>query len=342
MKAAQIPDHGSPDQIQINDVPEPEVHPQELLLDVRTAALNHLDLWVLDGLPGVELTFPHTLGSDACGVVRETGADVSRFEEGDRVVLNAGISCGECTYCRRGEQSCCDSFHLLGEHVDGTFTERVAVPEENCALAPEHLSDVQAAAFPLVFLTAWRMLHTRADLGAGDTVLIHGVGGGVGSAALTIASAFDAACIVTSGSKEKLEEARSMGGTEGIHYTEESVTERVMEWTDGRGVDVVVDNVGAETWAESIKSVRKGGDIVTCGATTGPSPETNIHRIYWKQISIHGSTMGSNDDFRRMLRWVRQTEMEPLVDRVYPLEDVVEAEKRLQKGKQFGKIVLDV
>jgi NADPH2:quinone reductase len=342
MKAVQIPDHGSTDQITVNDVSEPEPGRGDVLLDVQAAALNHLDLWVLGGLPGVELDFPHTLGSDACGIVRETGPDVSRFEEGDRVVINAGMSCGSCEQCRRGEQSCCDSFYLLGEHVDGTFAEQVTVPEENCAMAPGHLEDTEAAAFPLVFLTAWRMLHTRVGLESGDTVLIHGIGGGVSSAALTLATAADARCIVTSGSEDKLDRASELGASNGIHYEQESVTDRVRSITNGRGVDVVVDNVGQETWEESVSCARTGGSIVTCGATTGPAAETNIHQLYWKQLNIYGSTMGSHDDFRRMMRWVRQTKMEPIIDRVYPLDEARKAEERLQEGQQFGKIVLEI
>ncbi len=342
MKAVQIPDHGSTDGITVNDVPEPEPGRKEVLLDVQAAALNHLDLWVLEGLPGVELDFPHTLGSDACGIVRETGPEVSRFEAGDRVVINAGISCGHCEHCRRGEQSCCDSFYLIGEHVDGTFAEQVTVPEENCAMAPGHLEDTEAAAFPLVFLTAWRMLHTRVGITSGDTVLIHGIGGGVSSAALTISTSAGAQCIVTSGSENKLDRAADLGARHGILYAEENVTKRVRSITNGRGVDVVVDNVGADTWEESVSCARKGGSIVTCGATTGPAAETNIHQLYWKQLNIYGSTMGNHDDFRRMMQWVRQTKMNPIVDRVFPLEEAQAAEERLQEAEQFGKIVLDV
>ncbi len=342
MKAVQIPDHGSVDQITVNDVSAPEPQPHEVLLDVQAAGLNHLDLWVLGGLPGVELDFPHTLGSDACGVVRETGSEVARFEEGDRVVVNAGISCGRCEYCRRGEQSCCESFYIIGEYVNGTFAEQVTVPEDNCAMAPGYLTDPQAAAFPLVFLTAWRMLQTRVGLQAGDTALIHGIGGGVSSAALKIALSSGARCIVTSSSQDKLDRAKEIGAMAGINYEEEDVVNRVEGFTEGRGVDVVVDNVGAETWEESISCARKGGAIVTCGATTGPGAETNIHQVYWKQLSIYGSTMGSNDDFRRLLRWMRQTKTEPVVDRVFPLDEAREAEERLQDGEQFGKIVLEV
>lgn len=342
MKAARIHQHGNPSDIQIDDVEPPEPGPEDVLIDVRAAGLNHLDLWVLQGVPGVEGDFPQILGSDACGIVRETGAEVDSVRTGDRVVVNPGRSCDRCAMCRRGQQSQCDSFYLLGEHADGLFAERVALPASSLYPAPDHLSDAEAAAFPLVFVTAWRMLIERADLQPGERVLIHGIGGGVAGAALQIAEALGAVCLVTSSSDEKLDRAASLGTAEGIHYTDQDVAGTVLSWTDGRGVDVVVDTVGADTWAISQKCARSGGRIVTCGATSGPSPETNVNRIFWKQLSILGSTMGSYENFDRMLEWVCGSGVSPVMDRVFDFEEVQQAEQRLAGGEQFGKIVLDI
>ncbi len=343
MRAAVIENHGEIDDIQVqSDLPVPEPGPEEVLLNVRAAALNHLDLFVLQGVPGVDLSFPHVLGSDAAGVVEDTGNQVDRVQNGDRVLVNAGMSCGNCEFCRAGEESLCEEFHLLGEHVDGTYAEYVTVPAKNVAKVPDGFSFTEAAAFPLVFMTAWRMLVTRAELSAGESVLIHGVGGGVSSAALMIATEFGGDCIVTSSSDQKLERAFELDATVGVNYTKEDVVDRVYEETGGRGVDVVVDNVGKETWEVSQKAASNGGRIVTCGATTGFDPDTNVNRIFWKQLSILGSTMGSHEDFDRMLSWVKSSDTHPVIDSTYPLEEVREAERRLSNAEQFGKIVLSI
>lgn len=343
MKAAVIHEHGGPESIQMEEgLSQPEPDRDEILLDVKTAALNHLDLFVCQGMPGLTLDFPHILGSDAAGIVRETGSGVNSLSPGDQVMINAGKSCGACEACYSGEQSLCSSFHLLGEHSSGTYAEYVAVPAENCLKIPEFLSFRKAAAFPLVFMTAWRMIMTRAELKAGEWILLHGIGGGVSHAALQIASSIETTSIVTSSSENKCQKAVDLGADYTIQYTNEDVEKQVKEITNGRGVDVVVENVGKETWNTSQKCARKGGRIVTCGATTGPTPQTNINRIFWKQLNILGSTMGSHSDFREVTNWIKSTERTPAIDRVFPLEDVVEAEKRLQNGEQFGKIVLEI
>lgn len=342
MKAATIQSHGSTDEISIQDVPAPAPSDDEVLLEVEAAAVNHLDLFVCQGMPGLSLEFPHILGSDAVGTVVDQGENVDRWSEGDRVVINPGLSCGTCRHCQGGEHSLCESFHLIGEHRDGTFAERVTVPEQNCEKVPAFLEPEEAASFSLVFVTAWRMLMTRGDLQPGETVLIHGIGGGVSQAALKIASSMSCECIVTSSSEEKLRKARDLGASRMIQYTTEDVAERVEDFTEGRGVDLVVENVGKATWNTSQKCVRKGGRIVTCGATTGFDPATNINRIFWKQINILGSTMGSHSDYRGVLDWMNVSRRTPEIDRVYSLEEVSEAEKRLEAGDQFGKIVIDI
>lgn len=343
MKAALIRSPGAIDNISIEHIEPPNVGQDDVLIDVYCAALNHLDLWLVEGeMPGLELDSPMTLGADGAGIVAETGKHVDRVSVGERVVINAGLSCGDCEHCRKGEQSQCDSFRLLGEHVDGTYAEQVAVPAENVAPLPTGFSFEEGAAFPLVFLTAWRMLVTRAGIQAGDSVLIHGIGGGVSGAALQIASNMGGKILVTSSSRSKLDQAEDLGAHHGIHYPSESISDRVKEITKGRGVDLVVENVGAETWETSQKCVRKGGRIVTCGATTGPAPRTNINRIFWKQISILGSTMGSHGDFDQLVEWMHTSGTRPIIDQTYPLEDIHDAERRLQKGNQFGKIVLEI
>ncbi len=341
MRALYFENHGQTSNLRVGDRPLPEPGPGQVRVRLKTAALNHLDLWVLGGMPGIEMPLPHIGGADGAGIVDAVGSGVTGIKAGDEVIFNPGLSCGRCEFCRKGEQSLCVRFGILGEHVDGTFAEAVVVPAGNLAPKPAHLSWEEAAALPLTFLTAWRMLLNRGRLRAGETVLIHGIGGGVALACLQLAKMAGARVFVTSRSEAKLEKARELGADELI-ASSANVAREVRGLTGKRGADVVVDSVGEATWMHSLKAAAKGGRILTCGATTGPNPAEEIRLIFWNQLSVIGSTMGSDEDWRRMLSAVNASGLKPVVDTVFALEDGRKAYERLAGGDQLGKIVLAI
>ncbi|HUP20752.1 MAG TPA: zinc-binding dehydrogenase [Gemmatimonadota bacterium] len=340
MLAAYIDAHGGPEVVKVGTLPDPEPGPGELRVRVVAAALNHLDLWTRRGIPGLELAMPHVLGADGAGIVDRLGPGVDAFEPGDEVYLQPGLFCGRCEFCRQGEESLCIRYRLLGEHVPGTLAEYVVVPARNAYRKPRGLEWEAAAAFPLAYMTAWRLVVGRGGLRAGETVLIHGVGGGVAAAALQIAAHAGGLVFVTSSSRDKLDRAIDLGADVAIDYTSEDVPARIRELTAKRGVDLVIDNVGAATWRDSIECVRRGGRIATCGATSGNGAETPINRVYWKQISIHGSTMANRREFATLARLVEGDRIRPVIDRVFPLEEAPAAMERMEAGEQFGKIVV--
>jgi len=342
MRAAYIEANGGLEQVLSGEVESPAAGPGEVVVAVKAAALNHLDIWIRKGRPGLNLRFPHVLGSDAAGVVAEVGPGVSRVKAGDEVIINPGLSCMRCEWCLRGEHSECASFGILGAARQGTFAEYVAVPEVNVYPRPGHLSWDEAAALPLAHLTAWRMLFSRGALKAGESVLIHGIGGGVAIAGLQLAKAAGAEVIVTSSSEEKLARAMALGAAHGINYATGSVSESVRGITGGRGVDLVLDTVGASTWALNFEVARKGGRIVHCGVTGGPVAEANVAALYSRHLSVLGSTMGSHEDFRRLLRFAEATSLHPVIDSVAPLEQAAAQQERMETGGQFGKLVLTV
>jgi len=342
MKAAVIHEHGGVDCVRVEQVPEPVPGRGEVVLKIKTAGLNHLDIWVRNGRPGLKLTMPHILGSDAAGVVAAVGADVTNVKVGDEVVLNPGLSCGSCEYCNRGEQSECVSFGIVGMSRPGTFAEYVAVPAQNVSARPAYMDFDQAGGFVLSCLTAWRMLVTRAQLTPGQTVLIHGIGGGVALCVLQFAKLIGARVIVTSSSDEKLAGARQIGADYTINYKMVDVAGQIKDFTSGRGVDVVIDTVGAAAWPIDFSAVRRGGKIVLCGITTGAKAETDLRALYWNQLTIMGSTMGSNEDFRQMLQAVTAAKLKPIMDSAEPLGNVRKAMGRMESGQQFGKIVLRI
>ncbi len=343
MKAAVIHAHGENEQVVVEQIPDPSPAPGEVVIKVHTTALNHLDIWVRKGRPGVKFNYPHVLGSDAYGVVAELGAGVTDLAVGDEVILNPGLSSGKGEYCNRGEQSEDPAFGIMGLSRPGTFAERVAVPACNLYPKPTHLTSEEAAALPLAYLTAWRMLMNRAALVTGETVLIHGIGGGVALAGLQLAKLASAEVIVTSSSDEKLARARELGANHVINYkTTPAVAAAVREITRGRGVDIAFDTVGAATWPINFEAVRRGGRIVHCGVTTGATVEANISALYWNHLSVLGSAMGSHEDFRQMLKAVSNAKMGPVIDSVFPLDQAREALARMETGRQFGKIVLKV
>ena len=324
MKAVRIHEDGGPEVLRLDEVEDPVAGPGEVLIRLKAASLNHLDIWLRQGLPSVPK--PRILGADGAGVVEALGAGVDGFEVGQRVVLNPGL--------RNGAE-------IVGEHRDGTHAELIAIPRENVHPVPEELSFEEAAAFPLVYETAYRMLVTRAGLREGEWVLVWGIGSGVGSAAFLIAKALGAKVVVTSSDDGKLERARELGADKTVNHESGDVVSVVKEATEG-GAHVVVEHVGEATWKTSLQVARTGGRIAVCGATSGPNPPANLHRIFWKQLSILGSTMGTADDFAGVYELVASGRVKPLVDRVFPLEEAAEAHRHLESGKQFGKVVLTV
>ncbi len=343
MLAAIIRSNGGPEAILVEEVPRPVVEgPDDVVVSVRAAALNHLDLFVVRGLPGAKPPFPHVLGADGAGVVEAVGAAVTRVKPGDRVLLDPGVSCRTCAYCRAGEHSLCTTYRLLGEHLPGTFAEAVRVPQWNAWPLPGGVSWTDAAAYPLVHLTAWRMLTTRARLGRGETVLIWGIGGGVALAALGIAKHLGAVAVVTSSSDAKLARARALGADLALNHATADVAREVRKFAGGRGADVVVDSVGEATWEKSLRALAPGGRLVTCGATAGPKVVTDLRRVFWYHYSLLGSTMGNEREFSEIVGLLGSGALKPVVDGVTPLRDARRAFERMAAGDHFGKLVLDI
>ena len=326
MKAVRIHEDGGPEVLRYEDAPDPEPGPDEVLIRLRAASLNRLDLWVRKGLPSVPK--PRILGADGAGTVEAVGSAANGFEVGERVVINPGIEHG-------------DRISVIGEHMDGTHAELIAVPATNVYPLPDEIPFEEAAAFPLVFETAYRMLVTRAGLREGEWVLVWGAGSGVGYAAFSIAKALGAHVIATSSSDEKLARAKELGADVTVNHTNGDVVATVKKATGG-GVDIVVEHVGEQTWKTSLQVARTGGRIAVCGATTGPNPPAQLHRIWWKQLTIVGSTMGTRTDFEAVYELVKSGRAKPIVDRVFPLDDARSAHERLESGEHFGKVVLAI
>lgn len=341
LKALYFEEHGGTDRLLFGERPEPEPRRGEVRVRLQCAALNHLDLFVLNGMPGIPIGLPHIGGADGAGVVDAVGDGVEGVEEGAEVIFDPGLSCGQCEYCLAGQQSLCVRFGVLGEHSDGTFAEAVVVAAESLGPRPGHLSWEESAALGLAHLTAWRMLINRGSLRPGETVLIHGIGGGVSMACLQLAKLVGARVIVTSRSEEKLRRAVELGADE-VLASDDQVARGVRGLTGKRGADVVVDSVGEATWVQSLKAAAKGGRIVTCGATSGPKPVEEIRLIFWNQLSIIGSTMGSRSDWRELLSAVATHHLRPVIDTVLPLSEGRMAYERMEQAEQFAKIVLSV
>lgn len=344
MRGLTISAHGGLDQLTYRtDLVSPVLAtPTEVKVRVHAGALNHLDLFVVGGLPNVHITPPWIVGCDAAGVIAEVGPAVTNVAVGDHVIVNAGISDRTCEYCLAGEQSECVKFGVLGEHLPGTFAEELVLPSFNVRRIPPTIPMEVAAAFPLATLTAWRLMITKAQVRPGETVLIWGIGGGVALAALMIAKAHGARVFVTSSSDEKLTRAMALGADAGFNYTTVDVAREARTKTNRRGVDIVVDSVGQATWAQSLGALGRGGRLVTCGGTSGPMVETDIRRLFWYQWTIMGSTMGNDREFDAIAAELSAGRLLPPVDRVFPLADGRAAYERLAAGDQFGKIVLTV
>ncbi|MEK6613619.1 MAG: zinc-binding dehydrogenase [Candidatus Binatota bacterium] len=343
MKAVRIHEHGGVDKLRYEEVQGPKLSsPTEAIVQLKTAALNRIDLWNREGLTGMDIALPHILGADGAGIVAEVGEQVHNVKKGDAVCLYPPSGCGQCEYCFTDREFMCIRLRALGERLQGTYAEYVKLPAANCFPIPPGLSFEEAAAFPLVFLTVWRMLVTNAELKPGEHVLILGIGGGVATAALQIARHMGAHIFVTSSSDEKLELAKNWGANHGINYLRSDFAKEVRALTGKRGADVVVDCVGGESWVKSLAALAKGGRLATCGATAGANPQTDIRRIFWNHLKIFGSTLGSREEFRQLLAFMQVSKVRPIVDQIFSLKDVAAAQRRLEEGKQFGKIVLQI
>ena len=343
MKAVVLPRYGGPEVLEyVEDYPEPVPGPDEVLLHVHAASLNHLDLTVRKGIPTLKLTLPHILGADVAGEVAKLGSDVAGFEPGDRVVANPSLTCGHCEFCLNGEDSLCPEYRILGEHVPGAYAEYVAVPAKNLLPIPVDMEWTTAAAAPLVFMTAWRLLVTRARIRPGEDVLVLGAGSGVSTAAIQIAKLAGCTVYTTSSSDEKLRRAKELGADVVVNYATMPWSKAVWELTGKRGVDVVVDHVGEATFKDSVRTLRKGGRLVIPGASTGTSPQLDLRYVFWRQLSILGSTMANRGEFEEVMKLVFMGRLKPVVDRVFPLKEAREAHVYLERAEQFGKVVLRV
>ncbi len=319
--------------------------PDEVRVAIKAAALNHLDLFVIQGLPGLPKSLPHILGADGAGVVESVGPGITAVRPGERVLINPGISDYRCEFCLKGEHSLCVRYGILGEHLPGTLTELVTVPVHNVLPVPETTPPVtwsEAAAFSLVTLTAWRMVVTRAQVKAGEWVLVWGIGGGVSLTALRIARLVGARVIATSSSDAKLARARELGAEVTVNHRTQQVMQVVREVTGKRGVEVVVENVGEATWGDSLRCLARGGRIVTCGGTSGPKLVTDVRPLFWHQFTILGSTMGNAAEYREVVRRLGQGELRPIVDATFPLDRAREAFERLERGDQIGKVAVEI
>ncbi|HOK44583.1 MAG TPA: zinc-binding dehydrogenase [Bryobacteraceae bacterium] len=340
MKAARIHRHGGPEVLIYEDAPEPQIKGDEVLIRVRACALNHLDLWVRGGIPGMTFSMPHILGSDIAGEVAAVGELCRRVRPGQRVLLSPGLSCRQCPECAAGRDNFCPEYTIFGLRVPGGNAEFVAAPEYAAIPIPDDLSFEEAAAVPLVFLTAWHMLRSRAHLQPGEDVLVVAASSGVGSAAVQIAKLLQCRVIATAGGDAKLEMARKLGADAVIDHYRQNIAAEVKKLTDRRGVDVVFEHVGAATWPQSMQSLASGGRLVTCGATTGYDVKIDLRFLFNRQHSVLGSFMGSLGELHQVLKFVFRKQLKPVIDRVYPLSEIRAAHERLENKEQFGKVIV--
>ena len=343
MKAVRMHGYGGIEQLFYEDAAEPRIaEPNDVIVKLKAAAINHIDIWNRLGQTGQIFEIPHILGADGAGIVVEVGAKVTNLKPGDAVCLYPPTGCGQCEFCLTGNDWMCIRLRVLGERLEGTYAEFVRLPAENCFPIPAGYSFEEAAAFPLVFVTLWRMLITNAKLKPGETVLIIGIGGGVASASLQVAKRLGAHVMVTSSSDEKLERAKQLGADHAVNHRKRDFVEAVNELTKQRGVDLVVDCVGGEVWRKSLASLTRGGRLVTCGATAGGQPDDDIAAIFSKHLKIYGSTLGSREEFRQLLSFLTVSQIKPIIDSVFPLRDAASAQHRVETAQQFGKVVLRI
>ncbi len=340
MRAVVISEHGGTDILKYTDVPDPEIGPGEVLIEVKACALNHLDLWVRRGLPGIEFKFPHILGCDVSGVVQSVGETVKNVKPKDRVLVSPGVSCMQCEQCLSGQDNLCRAYQIVGYARLGGYAEYLKIPSVNALPIPGNLGYEEAAAIPLVFLTAWHMLISRAKLRAGETVLVHAAGSGVGSAAIQIAKLLRARVFATASTEAKLAKARELGADEVINYTEKDFAVEARRLTSKRGVDVVVEHTGVATWEKSILSLSTNGRVVTCGATTGYQAQLDLRHLFARHLNVLGSYMGAKHELLEALKFFRTGQLRAVIDRVLPLQEAAAAHQALEDRNQFGKVVL--
>ena len=342
MKAVLFHSHGGPGVLKYEDAPDPRPSRGEVLIEVKATSINHVDIFLRRGMPGVKVQMPKIAGSDAAGIVRELGPDAAGVQVGQRVTINPGISCGHCEFCAAGFGSQCVSYGMVGESRDGAYAELVAVPAHIVLPIPDSISFEDAAAAPLVFLTAWSMMVGKGKLRPGEDVLILGAGGGVGTAAIQIAKMTGCRVFATASTEEKLQRAKELGADFLINYSKDEFDKKIRDLTNKRGVDVVIDYVGADTWVQSLRSARRGGRVLTCGATTGFAPQTDLRQIFFRQVQVLGSTMGSHREFLDVMKCVFRGQLKPVIDRVLPLRDARVGHELIESRLVFGKIVLSV
>lgn len=340
MKAVLFRQHGGPDKLSYEDVPMPAIGPEEVLVKVKACALNHLDIWIRQGNPAYPMPLPHISGSDVSGVVDQVGAQVQHVTAGEKVFVSPGISCWKCEACLAGRDNFCRSYGLLGAMTSGGYAEYVKVPFRNVLPIPGNLTFEEAAAFPLVSVTAAHMLFERAQLQHGETVLIMGAGSGVGMMAVQMAKLAGARVITTVGSDEKIPKAVVLGADAVIHHGREKVAERVKLLTEGHGVDVVIEHIGPEVWESCLASLARGGRLITCGATTGPEVKLDLRYVYSRQYTIKGSYVGTRAELVKAAELMGQGRLKPVIDRTFPLKEARAAQEYLLSRKFFGKIVL--
>jgi NADPH:quinone reductase-like Zn-dependent oxidoreductase len=340
MKAVRFHTHGGPEVLVYEDVPDPKVGYGEILIEVKATSINHIDIFLRRGMPGVKVPLPKIEGCDAAGIIREVGPGVNDLQPGDRVTINPGISCGHCEFCAAGFGSECTAYAMVGEHIDGAYAQLVKVPAHVALRLPEGVSFETAAAAPLVFLTAWSMLVGKGNIRPGEDVLILGAGAGVGTAAIQIAKLVGCRVIATASTDEKLKRAKALGADILINYKKEEFDKRIRDLTNRRGVDVVVDYIGNDTWVRSLRSARKGGRVLTCGATSGFSPQTDLRHIFYRQVQVIGSTMGSHREFLDVMKCIFQGQLKPVIDQVLPLAEAGRGHELIENRQVFGKIVL--
>ncbi len=344
MKAAYFSQHGNLDQLLIGELDIPKIGPNEVLIEAKYGALNHLDIFVIQGWPGLNLSLPQIIGADGSGIVKEIGSAVTTVAVGDKVTINPGLSCGKCDMCLSGQQVFCKQFSIMGEHGWGTFAEYFKVPEVNALKLPEDYPLDNAAAAPLTFLTAYRMLVTQANIKPGEFVFIHGAGGGVSSAAVQIAKYLGAKVIATTSTQEKIEKTKELGADFVINYKENKDYSKYVytELTKRHGIDVVIDSIGQATFPTSIQLLRPGGRIITCGVTSGPFTKIGLTNVFWKQLEIKGSTMANHGEFRAVMKLIFENKLTPIIDKIFPLDQVKSAEQYLKDSNQFGKVLLKI
>jgi NADPH:quinone reductase-like Zn-dependent oxidoreductase len=340
MRAVIFRQHGGPEVLEYTEVPDPTIKPTEVLVQVKACALNHLDVWTRGGLPGIKIPLPHILGNDIAGVVREVGDLVSWVRAGDEVMLHPGVSCGHCEECLGGKDNLCSAYDILGYGRDGGYAELVAAPAVNVIPKPAKLKWEEAAALPLVTVTAWHMLVTRAVVQPGETVLVHAAGSGVGSIGIQIAKLRGARVIATASSDEKLAKAKELGADEVVNYSSADWPKDVRRLTNKKGVEVVFEHTGAATWPGSISSLKTGGRLVTCGATSGFAAQTDLRQVFYRHLTILGSFMGAKAELLEAMKFVESGQIRAVIDRTLPLAEAKQAHELMQDRSQFGKLVL--